>query len=33
MPRSFVAEVGSLVRGEVARLVGEGEWPGKLMFE
>jgi LysR family transcriptional regulator, nitrogen assimilation regulatory protein len=33
MPRSFVAEVGSLVRSEVARLVEGGEWPGKLLFE
>lgn len=32
MPRSFVAEFGSLVRQEVARLVGSGAWPATLAF-
>jgi DNA-binding transcriptional LysR family regulator len=33
MPRSFVAEIGSLVRQEVARLVDEGAWPARLSFD
>ena len=33
MPRSFVAEIGSLVRQEVARLVDDGAWPARLAFE
>jgi DNA-binding transcriptional LysR family regulator len=33
MPRSFVAEIGSLVRQEVAELVESGVWPATLAFE
>jgi hypothetical protein len=30
MPRSFVAEFGSLLRQEVARLAASGAWPATL---